>query len=495
MSRKETAVPILATPLDEADGVPLYQQLYDRLRGAILGGSLLPGTRLPSTRRLGADLGIARNTVLNAYEQLHAEGYLDGEVGSGTYVSRALPEHLLHAPPSLPRKIGPAGKRPALSRRGMVLASAPGIAGGPGQEGPFRQGRPALDAFPFDVWTRLIGRRWRSRPACLLGYGDPAGYRPLREAIAAYLGTSRGVRCGPDQVVIVAGSQMALDLSARVLLDPGDTAWVEDPGYLGARGALLGAGIRLVPVPVDAEGLDVAAGVARDSGVRLAYVTPSFQYPLGVTMSIARRLALLEWAARAGAWILEDDYDSEYRYADRPLAALQGLDPHGRVIYLGTFSKVLFPSLRLGYLVVPPDLVDAFVRARALMDAHAPTLPQAVVADFNREGHFARHLRRMRSLYAERQEVLVQAAARDLGGLLTVLPAKAGMHLLGWLPEGVKDRTASERAEAAGVVAHPLSEFALGPAPRPGLLLGYTALTPRQIREGVKRLAAALKGS
>jgi GntR family transcriptional regulator/MocR family aminotransferase len=277
-----------------------------------------------------------------------------------------------------------------------------------------------------------------------------------------------------------------------VLLDEGDAAWIEDPAYLGARAALLGVGARLVPVPVDREGLDVAEGVARAPDARLAFVTPSHQFPLGVTMSLARRLALLEWAARAGAWVLEDDYDSEYRYAGRPLAALQGLDSAGRVIYLGTFSKVLFPGLRLGYLVVPPDLVDAFLGARGYAGFHSPALEQAVLADFIAEGHFARHIRRMRALYAARQAALVAAVERELPGRLDLRPSDAGMHLVGWLPEGVDDRLVARRARDHGLDVWELSALSIRPPRRGALLLGYAALDEDEIREGVRRLAVAL---
>jgi len=310
--------------------------------------------------------------------------------------------------------------------------------------------------------------------------------------ISAYLGATRAVRCTWEQVIVVSGSQQALDLAARVLLDPGDAAWVEDPGYAGARGALLGAGARLVPVPVDGDGLDVAAGAQLGAGARLAYVSPSHQYPLGVTMSLSRRLALLGWASRSGAWVLEDDYDSEYRYTGRPLEALQGLDPEGCVIYLGTFSKVLFPALRLGYLVVPPELVDPFTAARELVDRQSPSVEQAVLAEFIAEGHFARHVRRMRVLYAERQATLVEAAARELSGALDVRPAEAGMHLVGWLPGGTDDREASRRAAAEGVEATALSLHGIEPPQRRGLLLGYAAVGEEEIRAGVRRLAASL---
>jgi GntR family transcriptional regulator/MocR family aminotransferase len=496
MPKRRAVVTIGTLGLERASRVPLYRQLYEGLREAILSGRLRPGVRLPSTRVLAKDLGASRNTVLAAFGQLLAEGYLEGRVGAGTTVARTLPETLLRARPETAWTARP-GRRPRLSRRGALLLGARGgLAGGAITAHPFRPGLPGLDAFPFELWTRLVARRWRRVPRQLLDYGDPAGYGPLREAIATYLGEARAVRCEASQVIVVTGAQQAVDLAARVLLDPGDTAWVEDPGYQGARGALVAAGIRLAPVPVDAEGLDVGRGARDAPGARLVYVTPSHQYPLGVTMSLQRRLALLEWASASGAWILEDDYDSEYRYAGRPLAALQGLDAAGRVIYAGTFSKVLFPALRLGYLVVPPDLVDAFVAARALADRHSPSVTQAALADFIDGGHFARHVRRTRALYAERQAALVGAARRALGGLLEVAPAEAGMHLMGWLPESVDDRAATRAALAHEVDAPPLSAYRARPArrgERGGLMLGYAAYTPREIDEACGRLGAALR--
>jgi GntR family transcriptional regulator/MocR family aminotransferase len=495
MPRKRALALFTSIPLDPSSPDPLYRQLYDRVRSAILRGSLSAGTRLPSSRALADGLSISRNTVLIAYGQLLAEGYVQGEAGSGTYVSRVLPEQFCEPAAAAGLAHRPTAKSsPTLSQRGQILAADPVRPSR--DEGParaFAPAVPALDAFPFEVWTRLLARRWRARPSGLLGYGNPAGYRPLREAIAAYLGTARAVTCDVEQVIVVSGSQRALDLTARLLLDPGDAAWVEDPGYPRARGVLQGAGARVVGVPVDGEGLDVAAGVARCPGARLACVTPSRQYPLGMTMSLPRRLRLLEWASRAGAWVVEDDYDSEYRYAGRPLASLQGLDREGRVIYLGSFSKVLFPALRLGYLVVPPALVDAFTAAHALVEGQPRLFEQAVLADFMTQGHFVRHIRRMRMLYAERQAVLVKAARRELDGLLEVPAAESGMHLIGWLPEGVSDQAASRQAAQEGVVAQPLSPYGLTPQLRGGLLLGYAALAPRQIREGVRLLATALR--
>jgi len=493
VARRSAIEASVTVALDRGTCVPLHRQLYERLREAVLSGRLPAGTRLPSSRTLASELGVSRNTVMSAFLQLLAEGYLDGRVGSGTYVADSLPDDLLRAKAGKSR--GPGRVRPGrgLSRRGEALASTPvSTARDRGAPRAFRPGVPALDEFPSRVWGRLAGRIWRRPPRGLLGYGDPAGYGPLREEISAYLGAARAVRCAWEQVIVVSGSQQALDLAARVLLDPGDAAWVEDPGYAGARGALLAAGARLVPVPVDKEGLEVSVGKERAADARLAYVSPSHQYPLGATMSLPRRLELLAWAGRAGSWVLEDDYDSEYRYMGRPLEALQGLDTEGRVIYLGTFSKVLSPALRLGYLVVPPDLVDPFTAARELADRHSPSVEQAVLARFIAEGHFARHVRRMRVLYAERQAALVQAIGRDLPGLLDVRPAEAGMHLVGWLPEGADDREAARRAAAKGVEATALSMYGSEPSPRGGLLLGYAAVGEEEIRVGVRRLAAAL---
>jgi GntR family transcriptional regulator / MocR family aminotransferase len=480
--------------LDTSSAVPLHRQLYEGLRGTILAGRLRAGTRLPATRVLAHELRVSRNTVLNAFEQLLAEGYVVGKSGSGTYVSHVLPDDLLQVPlSSVAQPPAPAYRR--LSQRGALLAATPvSVARDQGQPRAFRPGLPAFDTFPFDVWTRLVARHWKQPPPELLSYGDPAGYRPLRAAIAAYLHAARGVQCTTDQVIVVAGSQQGLDLTARVLLDPGDRVWIEDPGYVGARGALRSAGAQLVPVPLDQDGLRVAVGVELCPDARMAYVTPSHQFPLGVTMSLSRRLALLDWARRADAWLLEDDYDSEYRYTGRPLPALQGLDSDARTIYLGTFSKVLFPSLRLGYLVVPADLAEAFVAARALADRHPPSIEQAALTDFIVEGHFARHIRRTRALYGERQAALLAAANHELAGLIELRAAEAGMHLVGWLPYGVSDTHSSQRAARAGVDAPALSAYALEPLERGGLLLGYAAVEQAEIWQGVQRLGKALRG-
>ena len=489
--RSPRGAPLLI-PLDAAAPEPLYRQIYRALREHILSGRLTTGVRLPSTRTLARELGVSRNTVLAAYDQLLAEGYLAGRVGSGTVVAAS--DARRPAGVEGRRSSSPSGGKRVGSRRASSVAALPvRLSLLDGDSRAFRPGVPALDEFPLQVWRRLAARRWQGASRDLLDYGDPRGYRPLREAIAGYLGAARGVRCHPEQVLIVTGSQQALDLTARVALDPGDTAWIEDPGYFGARGALLAAGARVVGVPLDDEGLSVQAGVARAPDARLVYVTPSHQFPAGMTMSLARRLALLDWARQSGAWILEDDYDSEFRYASRPLSALQGIDVDGQVIYSGTFSKVLFPSLRLGYLVAPPALVDAFVSTRLFSDTHTPTVEQAVLADFIDEGHFERHVRRMRALYYERQQVLLESVARELAPVLTIGATEAGMHVVGWLPPAADDSAVSREAAHHGVDALAISAFALERAHRGGLVLGYSHLAPDEIRRAVRKLGCATR--
>jgi GntR family transcriptional regulator/MocR family aminotransferase len=492
MSKRVAPVPFITLTLDPLAQVPLHRQLYDGLREAILKKRLAEGAQLPPTRMLAVDLGISRTTVVTAFEQLLAEGYLEARVGDGTYVARVLPEELLHAQSDARHAPSQTDKGRAPSQRGKLLACTPVTNNHNRIPGAFQPGLPALDAIPFKIWEQLAARHYGKPSRELLAYGNPAGYRPLREVIATYLSTLRAVQCTAEQVLVVSGSQQALDIAARVLLDPGDAVWFEDPGYVGARGALIGSGASVVPVPVDEEGLNVAAGEALCADARMVYVTPSHQYPLGVVMSLKRRLALLAWAHRTGAWILEDDYSSEYRYHGRPLASLQGLDTHGQVVYIGTFSKVLFPALRLGYLVVPPDLVNTFSNAHALIARHTPLLEQAILADFIAEGHFARHIRHMRALYARRQQVLVEAAQQELTGLLDVSAHEAGMHLVGWLPDGADDREIAQRIATVGLSAPALSEFGLSTNLRPGLLLGYAGVDEEEIRQGVRRLAKVL---
>jgi len=486
---------ILAVAIDQKSGQPLYRQIYTHVRQCILDGRLAPGARLPSTRQLAADLRVSRSTAVQAYEQLRAEGYIEGLGGAETRVSGALPDSFVRTGPREPDStITPLRSSLVPSTRARATLAVMRRHNPPFGLGPraFRAGVPAVDVFPVDTWGRIMARRWSRTPARDLAYGDPFGYRPLREAIADYLRAARGVRCTADQVMVVAGSQQALDLTSRVLLDQGDKVWLEDPGYHGARGAFTAAGATIIPVPVDQDGLDVMAGRTLAPDARLAFVTPSRQLPLGSTMSLPRRLALLEWASASRAAIFEDDYDSEFRYASRPLPALQGLDRAGCVLYAGTFSKVTFPSMRLGYLVVPPSLIDVFGAARHFADFHSPFLEQAVMTDFIVEGHFERHIRRMRAIYHERQVLLVNLARERLGGLLDVRPADAGMTVVGWLGGGLDDVATARAAERAGLHVLPLSPLAVRPLP-PALLLGYAGVRDDEIRDGVNRLAIVLE--
>jgi GntR family transcriptional regulator/MocR family aminotransferase len=362
----------------------------------------------------------------------------------------------------------------------------------------FRTSMPGLDLFPFEVWRKLEARHWRRRELAL-GYGDAAGHPPLRELLCAYLMASRGVRCTPEQIVITAGSQQALYLLAQLLLAPGDGVWLESPGYQGALAPFAVAGARICPVPVDVEGMDVSYAEARYPDARMAFATPSHQLPLGATMSLARRLRLLRWAETRRAWIVEDDYDSEYRYTGPPLASLQSLDRAGSVIYVGTLSKVLFPGLRLGYIVAPPGLAGPLARAKAVVDRHNPIVPQAVLADFIQEGHFARHIRRTRDAYGERRSAMLEALHGRLDGALACGPSDAGLDLCVGVTNGLSEAEAASRALAAGVDLRTLAYYtnpAAGPdcAVPPGLLLGFSAFTPAQIRAGVTRLTQALTG-
>jgi GntR family transcriptional regulator / MocR family aminotransferase len=479
-----------ALQIDRNAGEPLHRQIYFAIRHAILSGALRPGVRLPATRGLARQLAVSRNTVMTAFEQLHAEGYVDGRVGAGSFVSHRLPAVVPGARAQAGQRSERRSERPGPSIRGARLA---GLDRGRSRARAFSPGVPELEQFPFDDWARLLARRWRRPRRAFLVGGDPAGYRPLCQAIADYLASARAVACRPEQVIVISGTQQALDLAARVLIDPGDPVWIEEPGYPPTRAVLLAAGARPVPVPVDDEGLSVAQGRSLEPAARLISVSPSHQFPLGITMSLQRRLELLEWARAAGGFVLEDDYDSEYRYAGRPLAALQGLDRDGRVIYVGTMSKVMFPGLRIGYMVVPEQLIDAFLAVRALVDAHPSSIAQAALVDFIGEGHLAAHIRRMRALYAERQAILIAAVRDRLGERLAVSPSAAGMHLVGRLTAGLDDRAIARAAGEAGIEAPALSSYYHGPAAALGLLLGYAGVAEPAVAPAVARLAQVIE--
>ena len=456
---------------------PLHRWLHDELRRAIVAGRLKPGARLPSSRSLAAQQAVARATVVAVFEQLQAEGYLASRTGSGTIVAQELPDRFL----------GAAKPATAIGRSATTPPAVPGP-----RSRVFSVCEPDSGTFPLTLWTQLTARRLRLGGTALLDRGDACGYRPLREAVADYLRTARSVQCEVEQVVIVNGTQQALDFVARLTLGPGAPVWLEDPGYPGAASAFRAIGAKLVPVPVDPQGFDVEAAIRREPAPRLAYVTPGHQFPLGVTLSLQRQLALLEHAVRHGFHIFEDDYDGEYRYDVRPLGALQGHDRRGRVIYAGSFNKLVFAALRLGYVVLPPDLVGPFLALRDCVDRYPPTLEQAVLADFFREGHFERHLRRSRTIYLERREALLAAATLHLRGLLEVKGSPAGFNLVGWLPDEISDIQAQARAAEHGVQVTPLSSYYIGKPVCNGLLLGYASAKPRAISAGVERLARAL---
>lgn len=524
LAARRAGAATIAVALDPRSPAPLQRQLYDALRSAILEGRLAPGAQLPGTRALAESLEVSRTTVSLVFDQLRAEGYLEGRARSGTFVADVVPDAHLAVSRDRARAVrersaavreggnGSGAERSRLpveeanstsrerhagiSRRGrqlasLVMTSTP-LRGGSGARA-FRLGTPALDDFPLALWGRLLGRSWRRATASQLAYAEPYGALQLRAAIASYVGQARAVRCEPEQVIVVSGAQQAFDLVGRVLLDEGDVVAVEDPGYRGTRAALLAAGARLAAIPVDSDGMDVAALRAMANAPRVACVTPSHQFPLGVTLSAARRLALLEWARGHDAWIVEDDFDSEYRFRGRPLPSLQGMTADARVVYVGTFSKTLFPALRLGYLITPPALVEPFARARAAVDRHPPALEQAVLADFIAEGHYARHVRRMRALYAERQATLLQLLSGEASEWLEARPVDAGMHLVAWLRAGMDDVRIAQRLLDAGVIASSLRALSMAPAARGALLLGFAAFDRATMLRALETMCTVLR--
>ena len=485
--------PLLSLP-PRPPGVPSSRWLYDVLRAAILEGRMRPGTRLPSTRQLARHFSLARGTVVGAFEELACEGYLEAAVGVGSFVTRSLPDDLLQASvaararrslPHPPRRLSSFGRR---AERFTDLDPAPAR--------PFRCNLPAVDLFPTALWARITGRRIRSVTATQLAACNVRGYLPLREAIADYLGASRGVTCSAEHIFIVGGAQASLDLVARLLIEPGDRVAIENPGYPGATLIFAAHGARLVPIDVDEDGMPVDASAL--DAARLVYVTPAHQFPLGVTMSLTRRLELLDWAQATGAMIIEDDYDSEFRFEGRPLPALQGLDHHGQVLFVGSFSKVLFPALRLGYVVVPDDLCESLDAIVSITARHAPVLDQAALADFIAEGHFGRHLRRMRAHYAERLQALLDAGRKHLAGRLELSHIEAGLQTVGWLAPGLSSSAVVAAAGRRGVTVTPLSEYAVGLSANRqshidrALHLGFAAVDPDRLRRGVELLARAL---
>lgn len=481
---KTTVVPI---KIEASHRSTLQEQIYTSIRCSIVEGLIGADHRLPSTRALAAELGVSRTTVLSALDHLQAEGYLVTRRGSGTYIAKQLPDRL----PRTPSRPAGTGRHPLLSERGSALAQArlpDRRSHGPARA--FRLGTPGLDLFPVQLWSRITRECIRTTTPQHLDYSGPRGLKALREAIAEQV-RLRGTTCEPAQIAVVAGGQRGLDLAFHLLLDAGDSAWMEEPGYTGARSALLAAGANILPVPVDANGMCFDQTTHNAENVRLAYVTPSHQFPLGVTMSLERRHGLLQWARRSHAWIVEDDYDCEFRYQARPRPCLHALDPDGRVVYVGTFSKTLFPALRLGFLIVPSDLANGFATARLASDVHPPLLEQAVLAEFMLRGHYQRHLRRMQAAYGERLETL-QSAIHRSGAPLKLRPVHSGMHAVADL-EGVDAERVFEEAKARDIEVMPLSHYYFGNGARANaLLLGFPSMRSAAIREGVWRLAEAI---
>ncbi len=465
---------------DRSHQAPIFMQLYQRYRDAINTGKLQPGDRIPSVRSLASELNLARGTVERAYQMLTSEGYFLARGPAGTVIS-----------PQLQGLAVPAsGATTTVSEK--TAARAQTVAVGPPRA--LQLGLPALDAFPRKTWVRLAAQNLRSLDGAAMSYPDAQGHAPLRRAIAAYLGVSRGIACSHEQIFVTAGYRSALELICRTLLKPGATGWYEDPGYIFARQFLQYAGMRLVPVPVDEEGLNVATGQERDAKARFAVVTPTHQSPLGMAMSLPRRLQLLDWASRARAWIIEDDYDSEFRYHGQPLAPLKSLDRDGRVLYTGTFSKALFPGLGLAYLVVPVSQVERFRAAADTKGGPGSLHLQATVATFMEQGHFARHLRKMRALYAARRGYLVDALLQRFDGRLHVQSQAGGIHLLAKLTRRESDRSLAEAARADGLAIAALSQWQIRRSGYGGLLMGFANVTdPTMASTLTKRLQAALR--
>ncbi len=492
--KKASAALVPIITIDRSSNRSLHRQIYDSFRRAILSGELASGQQVPSTRLLSKELGISRIPLVGAYEELLSEGYFEARKGSGTYVSRSLPEKLTMCEPSDARAAAARSSARPLSLRSSAFPAMdrpPWVIG----KGAFSIGQPAFDLFPVQIWSRLLTRYARSLRTTSLHYGYPGGRQDLREALAGYLRSSRAVHCEPEQIMIVSGSQQALAIAALALLDHGDRVWLEDPGYWLARRVFSLMGAKLVPVPVDEEGLNVAAGIKLFRKARLAFVTPSHQFPLGSTMTLSRRLQLLDWAQSSGAWIIEDDYDAEYRYESRPIASLQGLDADKRVIYVGTCSKVLFPALRLGYMIVPPDLIERFLAVRQTIDVAPSDLHQAVLAEFIEEGHFARHIRRMRTLYGERRAILEESIRKHFGSQLEIHGAQSGMHFSVTLPQGYSDRDLSHKAAARELWLWPMSPTYLGPSPRHGWMLGFGGVAEKDIPRSVRLMYEVVNGA
>ena len=474
----------------------LHQRIQRALRALILEGALQPGTKLPATRALATSLGVARDTVENAYVQLHRDGFIMRRAGSGSYVCDSLGPALrgaarrrFKAPEAQHRHAAPGD---GLSQRGRMIYDTGGVSDQQ-QVKAFATGLPETRNFPIEVWERLQRQVVKDYRAQILLHGDSQGAEPLRKSIATYLNLERGARCSPEQIVILSSTRQALFLCAQLLVDSGKPILMENPGYYGARKAFQTAETKVLPIAVDASGLRTDLLHADRSGAPCVYVTPSHQYPTGVTLSLERRLALIAWAAQKGKWIIEDDYDSEFHYEGQPTACVQGLDKYQRTLYVGTFSKTLYPGLRVGYMVLPPELIKPFTYARSMMDGHTPQTLQLTLARFMEDGHYNAHVRAMRKLYAERRAVLLDAIARHLDGIVTALRPPGGLQIPCLLQAGWSEQATITAAASAGIQLSGLSRLYAGDEPQEGWLLGYSSLTAYEIEAAVVRLARALK--
>jgi GntR family transcriptional regulator / MocR family aminotransferase len=494
----------LAQRLDRDNGQPIYRQLHRLLQQAILSRELPAGSKVPSSRLLAQELGIGRNTVTQVYEQLVLEGYVSSATGRGTFVADSAPDEIVGAPEAMPTTPGrpaplldadasaePAPTRRALSTRGARLVSGAGVSRR--QLGAFMPGVPDVTKFPARVWSRLHNKYWRRPRPDLLTYAPGGGLAALRHALADYLRTSRSVRCTPEQIIITTGIHQSVDLAVRLLSDPGDLIWTEDPCYWGVRSVLHVSGLQSRPIPVDAEGINPSSDDLAQPP-KLMLVTPSHQYPLGMVMSLARRRMLLEYARQNQCWIIEDDYDSEFRYGSRPLASLQGLDTSGQVIYVGSFGKTLFPGLRIGYLVVPEALAESFATASAELYREGQLLQQAMLAEFIAEGHFTSHIRKMRTLYGQRRQTVLDVASQRFGDALPAVGGDAGLHLVMQLPPGTDDRAVAAAALERNIVVRALSGYYAQPSLAPsGLLIGYACVPDEEIAPAFNTLADVIE--
>jgi GntR family transcriptional regulator/MocR family aminotransferase len=470
----------------------IHDQLYEQLKQAIFEGMLLPGDRMPSSRELGRELGVSRNSVLQVFERLLIEGFFEAQTGSGTFISSNVSQFFRNRKlPTSNAETRSESLKPnetfGLNQvfRGQESAAEPVL--------PFQQSVPLISQFPFGIWARISAAVNRSMPGLHLGYDDAQGYFPLRKAIAGHLRISRSIKCDPDHILIVNGTRQALHLAVEILVNPGDLCWMEDPGYPGATSAMQRFGAQICPVPIKNDGMDLEYAMRHYPQARLAYVTPSHQFPMGTTMPLSDRIDLLNWSRDHQMWIIEDDYDSEFRYNSRPIPALQGIAGYGNVIYSGTFSKVLLPALRLGYMVFPDTaMARRFTAGKSVIDGQNNIITQAIVAEFIRQGHFSRHIRRMRLQYKKKQDDLVGLLLLHLKGKLTPVPVEAGMHLIAWLPADMDAGFIAGEAKKQGVVVHAINQFCLKADHLNGLILGFAGFTFKEMENAVLTLKNVL---